>query len=155
MKSEQGWYTISNILIRLHKSSQAENLYKIHLDKSSSSEEHMACNDGLRAIYHPMGDYAKALSSYERSLEIMNITLPPNHPDLATSYSNIGAVYAGMGEYTKALKSYERLLAISKIVLPLNHPDIARHYNNFGVVHDHMDEYSKALVYHQNASNMD
>ena len=40
------------------------------------------------------------------------IALPPNHPDLATSYNNIGLVYDRMGEYEKALASYERSLEI-------------------------------------------
>ncbi|CAF4353074.1 unnamed protein product, partial [Rotaria sordida] len=65
-----------------------------------------------------MGEYSKALSSYERSLEIEKIALPPNHPDLAKSYNNIGLVYYHMGEYSKALSSYERSLEISKIALP-------------------------------------
>ncbi|CAF4403352.1 unnamed protein product, partial [Rotaria sordida] len=60
-----------------------------------------------------MGEYSKALSSYERSLEISKIALPPNHPSLATSYNNIGMVYDNMGEYSKALSSYERSLEIS------------------------------------------
>ncbi|CAF4944957.1 unnamed protein product, partial [Rotaria sp. Silwood2] len=59
-----------------------------------------------------MGEYSKALSSYERSLEIWKIALPPNHPDFAQSYNNIGNVYYNMGEYSKALSSYERSLEI-------------------------------------------
>ncbi|CAF4333822.1 unnamed protein product, partial [Rotaria sordida] len=71
-----------------------------------------------------MGEYSKALSSYERSLEIQKIALPPNHPDLASSYQGIGLVYDNMGEYSKALSSYERSLEIQKIALPPNHPDL-------------------------------
>ena len=40
-----------------------------------------------------MGEYSKALSYYEQALEILQKTLPANHPDLATSYNNIGLVY--------------------------------------------------------------
>ncbi|CAF4317802.1 unnamed protein product, partial [Rotaria sordida] len=77
-----------------------------------------------------MGEYSKALSLYERSLEIQKIALPPNHPDLATSYSNIGIVYDKMGEYSKALSLYERAFDIDKKALPPNHPDLASDYNN-------------------------
>ncbi|CAF1342469.1 unnamed protein product [Rotaria sordida] len=72
-------------------------------------------------------------------------TLPPNHPDLATSYNGIGAVYDNMGEYSEALSSYERSLEIRKIALPPNHPDLAAPYNNIGNVYKNMGEYSKAL----------
>ncbi|CAF4351079.1 unnamed protein product, partial [Rotaria sordida] len=81
-----------------------------------------------------MGEYSKALPSYERSLEIQKIALPPNHPDLAGSYNNIGLVYYNMGEYSKALSSYEQSLKIRKIALPPNHPDFAQSYNNIGLV---------------------
>ncbi|CAF4292728.1 unnamed protein product, partial [Rotaria sordida] len=57
-------------------------------------------NIGL--VYDNMGEYLKALSSYERSLEIRKIAPPPNHPDLASSYNNIGSVYYNMGKYSKA-----------------------------------------------------
>ncbi|CAF1545103.1 unnamed protein product, partial [Rotaria sordida] len=64
-----------------------------------------------------MGEYSKALSALERSLEIQKISLPSNHPDLAASYNNIGNMYINMGEYSKALSSYERSLEIRKIAL--------------------------------------
>ncbi|CAF4153957.1 unnamed protein product [Rotaria sordida] len=71
--------------------------------------------------------------------------LPPNHPDLATSYDNIGLVYDSTGEYSKALLSYERSLGTRKIALPPNHPDLAVSYNNIGNVYGNMGDYSKAL----------
>ncbi|CAF4164947.1 unnamed protein product [Rotaria sordida] len=92
-----------------------------------------------------MGEYSKALSSYERSLEITKVALPPNHPELAASYNNIGLVYYNMGEYSKALSSYERSLEITEIALPPNHPDLAGSYGNIGNVYSKMGEYSKAL----------
>ena len=41
-------------------------------------------------VYYNMGDYSKALSSHEKALAIRQQSLPPNHPDLASSYNNIG-----------------------------------------------------------------
>ncbi|CAF4780546.1 unnamed protein product, partial [Rotaria sp. Silwood2] len=65
-----------------------------------------------------MGDYSKALEFYEKSHKIYEIALPPNHPDLASSYNNIGMVFDNMGDYTKAIGYYERSLEIQKIALP-------------------------------------
>ncbi|CAF3819552.1 unnamed protein product [Rotaria magnacalcarata] len=94
-----------------------------------------------------MGEYSKALSSHERSLDILKIALPPNHPNLASSYNNIGNVYSDMGEYSKALLSHERSLEIRKIALPPNHPDLAHSYNNIASLYNSMGEYSKALLF--------
>ncbi len=49
-------------------------------------------NIGL--IYFNKGDKDKALKYYYKSLEIRKDNLPPNHPDIATSYNNIGEVYS-------------------------------------------------------------
>ena len=81
-----------------------------------------------------MGEYSKALSSYERSLEIRKIALPPNHPGLATSYSNIGLVYDNMGEYSKALSYYEKAQEIWQKSLPPTHPYIAAVKNSIEIV---------------------
>ncbi|CAF4406931.1 unnamed protein product, partial [Rotaria sordida] len=55
-----------------------------------------------------MGDYSKALEFYEKAHQIFEKALPPNHPDLAASYNNIGLVYDNMGDYSKALEFYEK-----------------------------------------------
>ncbi|CAF4297246.1 unnamed protein product, partial [Rotaria magnacalcarata] len=39
-----------------------------------------------------MGEYSKALEYYEKANKIFEISLSPTHPDLATSYNNIGSV---------------------------------------------------------------
>ena len=51
-------------------------------------------------------------------------SLPATHPDLATSYCNIGLVYNRMGEYSKALSYYEKALGIREKSLPATHPDL-------------------------------
>ncbi|CAF4009011.1 unnamed protein product, partial [Rotaria sordida] len=112
---------------------------------ASSDKERSDYNHQLGRVYYSIGEYLKALSAYERSLELKKLALPPNHPDLAASYNNIGAVYSNMGEYSRALLSYERSLEIKKIALPPNHPDLAASYNNIGAVYSNMGEYSKAF----------
>ncbi|CAF1580572.1 unnamed protein product [Adineta steineri] len=77
-----------------------------------------------------MGDYPKALSYYEKDLEISRQSLPPNHPDLASSYNNIGLVYENMGNYSKARTYYERAIQIGEQSLPSNHPTLQQRRKN-------------------------
>ncbi|CAF1028499.1 unnamed protein product [Rotaria sordida] len=140
-----GWSRLGGILIQLGEPAKAEQLYQILLEKASSDEDRAEYSHQLGQVYDDMGEYSKALSSYERSLEIWKIALPPNHPDFAQSYNNIGSVYNNMGEYSKALSSYEQSLEIRKIALPPDHPDFAQSYNNIGLMYNNMGEYSKAL----------
>ncbi|CAF1052073.1 unnamed protein product [Rotaria sordida] len=140
-----GWSRFGDILIRMGESAKAAHLIELLLEKASSDRNRANYSHQLGKVYDNMGEYSKALSSYERALEIWKIALPPNHPDLAVAYLNIGNVYNNMGEYSKALSSYERSLEIRKIALPPNHPDFAQSYNNIGSVYYNMGEYSKAL----------
>jgi tetratricopeptide (TPR) repeat protein len=77
-----------------------------------------------------MGEHAKALSFYEKALEIKQEALPPNHPDLSTSYSSIGNVYDKSGEYSKALSFHQRALDIGQDSLPANHPQLQLYKDN-------------------------
>ncbi|CAF4379756.1 unnamed protein product [Rotaria sp. Silwood2] len=140
-----GWGRFADILISLGESQKAEHLCKILLGKATSDKQRSVYNHQIGNVYYNMGEYSKALSSYERSLEIRKIALPPNHPNLASSYNNIGNVYGKMREYSKALSSYEQSLEIQKIALPPNHPDFAQSYNNIGLVYSNMGKYSEAL----------
>ncbi len=71
-----------------------------------------------------MGEYAKALEYYEKSLDIRQKTLPAYHPPLAISYNNIGNMYYYKRDYSKALEYYERALDIWTSLLPANHINI-------------------------------
>ncbi|CAF1249695.1 unnamed protein product [Adineta steineri] len=79
-----------------------------------------------------MGNYPKALSSYEKALEIKRQSFPPNHPSLASSYNNTGLVYANMGNYSKAHSFFERAVQIGEQSLPSNHPELQRWRDNLG-----------------------
>ncbi|CAF4802947.1 unnamed protein product [Rotaria sp. Silwood1] len=107
--------------------------------------------NNIGSVYDNMGEYSKALSCYERSLEIRKMALPSNHPDLAASYNNIGMVLDNMGEYSKALTWYGRALEVQKATLSPNHPDLATSYENIGVVLDNMGQYVEALSSYERA----
>ncbi|CAF3798650.1 unnamed protein product [Rotaria sordida] len=108
----------------------------------------------LNRVYYNIGEYSKALSFYEQALDISKDTLPPNHPDLAACYNNIGLVYYNIGEYSKVLSLYEQALEIRQKSLSPNHPDLAASYNNIGNVYNNLGEYSKALSSHERALDL-
>ena len=65
-------------------------------------------------MHENMKDYSKALEFYQKTLAIQEKYLPENHPDLATTYSNIASVYNIMKDYSKALEFYQKSLSITK-----------------------------------------
>ena len=59
---------------------------------------------------------------YTKSLEIYLSIFGENHPNVATSYSNIGLIYYNQGDYSKALEYFEKSYAILEKFLQDDHP---------------------------------
>jgi tetratricopeptide (TPR) repeat protein len=78
-----------------------------------------------------MQEHSKALSFYEKTLQVCKNSLPSNHPDLGGYHNNIGMVYDKMGEYSTALRFYERALDIGQHSLTESHPDVQLYRANF------------------------
>jgi tetratricopeptide (TPR) repeat protein len=148
---EEGWNRLGLLLDKMGQSAKAQQVFEILLEQTTDESEKGSTYERLGNAKYDQGEYKEALELHEKSLEIRQRTLPPNHPNLAISYNNIGMVYRSMGEYLKALSYYEKDLAISQQSLPSNHPDLAISYNNIGMVYDKMREYPKARSFYEKA----
>lgn len=99
--------------------------------------------------------YKRALEYYQKAQDILERIFGMEHPDVATSYDNIGTVYQSKGDYDKALEYYVKALDIRERVLGSDHTDVANSYDNLGGVYDNTDyskrDYDKALEYYQKA----
>jgi hypothetical protein len=51
--------------------------------------------------------YAETITSYEKSIEILQKIISPNYLDLAISYNNIGFVDASMERYSQVFPCYD------------------------------------------------
>ncbi|CAF1176679.1 unnamed protein product [Adineta steineri] len=146
-----GWQRLGELLLKTGHFNEAEELYKVLLEKPSSKSDKALYYNNLGVVKDHQGDYEKAVDYYKKALEIKIKTLPANHPDLAISYSNIGSVYYNMEEYLKALSFYEKTLRINEKIPLENHSSLATAYNNIGLVYSNMGEYSRALSFYQKA----
>ncbi|CAF1262488.1 unnamed protein product [Adineta steineri] len=149
-----GWQRLGELLLKTGHFNEAEELYKVLLEKPSSESEKTHYYHQLGYIKNRQGDNEQAIDYYEKALEIKTKTLPANHPSLAASYNNIGVVYDSMGEYLKALSFYEKALGIEEKTLPTNHPLLAICHGSIGGVYRNMGEYSKALSFYQKAAGI-
>ena len=57
-------------------------------------------------MQYELREYAAAKQSHEQALAIRRKSLPPDHPDIATSLNNLGAVQSELREYAAAKQSY-------------------------------------------------
>jgi len=96
------------------------------------------------------GKFKEALDYYQLDLGINISTYGPNHPTLATSYSNIGLTLQNKGDYLKALQYLEMGLAIRE-KNNIDKTKLATTYNHIGIVLDDLGQPEKALSYFNKA----
>merc|ERR1711991_325923 len=104
--------------------------------------------NNLGIVYKSLGEYEKAITYFDKDLQITKDKLGENHVDVAASYNNLGNVYKSLGEYQKAITYYDKALQKYKDQLGENHVDVAMSYNNLGIVYKSLGEYEKAITYH-------
>ncbi|CAF1192313.1 unnamed protein product [Didymodactylos carnosus] len=150
VRSERKLDSLGLLLQKMGKYVEAEQYYLVLLNETSPEDPYIATiHNNIAVVYKNMGDYSKALTYYEQTLELELKTLGPNHPSMATTYNNIGGIYNDMGDYSKALTYYEQTLELQLKTLGPNHPSVATTYNNIGKVYNDMGDYAKALTYYE------
>ena len=71
------------------------------------------------------GQYDEAAAVAKRALTLAEGSLNPDHPNVATSLSNLAWLYDNQGQYAQAEPLYKRALAIFEKGLGPDHPYVA------------------------------
>ncbi|CAF3761732.1 unnamed protein product, partial [Adineta steineri] len=149
--ANKGWERLGLLLLKMGESNKAEEVYEVLLHQITNESDKAPIYNQLGQIKFNQGESPEALIYFEKSLAILQKTLPSNHLNLANTHNNIGIIYRNMGDYPNALSYYKKALAIKQQSLPSNDPSLAHSYNNIGKVYIDMDDYPKALSYLENA----
>lgn len=91
---------------------------------------------------------------YKKSLEILQKTVPANHPLWTTSYHNIAEVYKKMHEYPQSLSSVKKSLEIRQQTLTANHSSSVNACDIVDGMFHSMKEYLEALSCYDKALGM-
>ena len=146
-----GWTRLAQVLIKLSRYEKAAELYEVLIETSTDERWSAHYYYMLGLAKFSQGEYQKAISSYQKSVEIFLKGVPLNLTDLASAYNNIGMVYWNTGDYPQALLFYEKALEIKQQLLPPNHPNLTSTYNNIGLVYYTMNDCTKALSFYEKA----
>ena len=65
-------------------------------------------------VQYNLREYAAAKQRHEEALAIRRNSLPPDHPDIATSLNNLGLVQNDLRDYAGAKQRHEEALAIRR-----------------------------------------
>ena len=120
-----GWRRLADLLFKLGESDKAKELIEAQLKRAGDGNQKGAIFNRLGLIAEEQGRYEEAITIHGKALEIVQKTLPANHPSLATSYNSMGSVYSKMGEYSKALSYHQKALELIQKTLHENQSDLA------------------------------
>ncbi len=81
------------------------------------------------------GDYAAAMTSFDRVRKILEKSLGVDHPSVATALNNLALMYYEQGDYAAAEPLYRRALQIDEAALGPQHADVATDLNNLALLH--------------------
>ena len=99
-------------------------------------------------IYSKLGDYSKAVSNYQTSLDLYKINIGENNTDVAQAYNNIAVEYRNLGLRNKELSSllkaktiWEKLDAVEGKIF------LYRCYGNLVYWYSYYGDFEKAEFY--------
>jgi tetratricopeptide (TPR) repeat protein len=101
-----------------------------------------------------IGEYDKALISYQKCLEIELVKFGEEHPSVAAFYGNVGWVWENKGEYNKALEFYHNSLSIQLNTLGIEDADTAISYGHLGALWHKIGDFDKSIEFYQKGLNI-
>jgi tetratricopeptide (TPR) repeat protein len=90
------------------------------------------------------GRYNEAIPLATEVLRILETSLGPDHPDVATSLNDLAGLYRAQGNYGAAEPLYQRALRIYETALGPDHRWVATSLNNLAVLYREQGNYGAA-----------
>ncbi|XP_061778263.1 nephrocystin-3 isoform X2 [Nerophis ophidion] len=132
------------------KSSMATEYFDAlkHYEKNCASEESMR---NLANLYETLGRFLKdlglpsqAMAPLQRSLEIRETALDPDHPSVARSLHQLAGVYVQWKKYGNAEQLYKQALEISENAYGPEHASVAQELESLAVLYQKQNKYEQA-----------
>ena len=90
-------------------------------------------------------EFGQAREYLNRTLELRQRELGPNHIDVAIVYCNLGYLYSKEGHFELSIKAYERALEVYRQNPKALHVGAARAWRGVGLVYLSLKEYKNAI----------
>ena len=111
-----------------NKFEKAEALYRRALDmeeRGPNLEGGLILNNFARLL-HDRGRLAEAEALYQRALDILQKTVGPEHPKLATPMGNLAKLYLDQNKPELAKKMYQNSIAVLEKAHGPGHPKVVK-----------------------------
>ncbi|KAM6908424.1 nephrocystin-3 isoform 2-T2 [Lycodopsis pacificus] len=119
-----------------------------HYEKNCESQDSMT---KLANLYETLGRFLKdlglpsqAVAPLQRSLEIRETALDPDHPSVACSLHQLAGVYVQWKKYGNAEQLYKQALEISENAYGAEHASVARELESLAMLYQKQNKYEQA-----------
>ncbi|CAF3670262.1 unnamed protein product [Rotaria sp. Silwood1] len=140
-------HKLGQLTARMGEYDRAQEIYELLILSSPIDDKKGLAflRHQLGVVYTGQGNLDDALSHYQKSLDLELKYLPPNHPQLGPTYSNIGMIYEDKHELDRALEYYQKALEIDLGAPELDQQSASVSYNNIGGVLLRLGRFEEAL----------
>jgi CHAT domain-containing protein/Tfp pilus assembly protein PilF len=145
------------LIVKPKQDGSAAGSYEIHIDElRAATDDDRALQEASKLLKEYVklqgeGKHDEAMPLVERSLEIRERILGPDHRDVAVALSALGNTYWNKGEYAKAEPLYQRALSIFERALGPEDPKVALTLHNLAALYYNKGDYVKAEPLDQRA----
>ncbi|XP_047667244.1 nephrocystin-3 isoform X3 [Tachysurus fulvidraco] len=122
-------------------------------ERNCESEESMS---RLANLYETLGRFLKdlgllsqAVAPLQRSLEIRETALDPDHPSVAQSLHQLAGVYVHWRKFGNAEQLYKQALEISENAYGAEHSSVARELDSLSLLYQKLNKYEQAEKLHK------
>ncbi|XP_058258883.1 nephrocystin-3 isoform X1 [Hemibagrus wyckioides] len=122
-------------------------------ERNCESEESMS---RLANLYETLGGFLKdlgllsqAVAPLQRSLEIRETALDPDHPSVAQSLHQLAGVYVHWRKFGNAEQLYKQALEISENAYGAEHSSVARELDSLSLLYQKQNKYEQAEKLHK------
>ncbi|WP_375472490.1 tetratricopeptide repeat protein, partial [uncultured Nostoc sp.] len=95
----------------------------------------------LKEIIDKKDQHSVKESLLKKALELRQHLLREDHPDVVTSYNNLGLLYEKQERYREAEPLLKKALELRQHLLGEEHLDVATSYNNLGLLYEKQERY--------------
>ncbi len=123
-------------------------------DETGAYDAGLRSRIGMSSAFIQLGELDSAFSEINTAIEAAESDLSPDHPLLASLYTNLGIVYRNKNDPDNALVYYRKAHWIYRANNELLGAAAGRLMNNIGVVHYYMGDLDSAIAYSRKAADI-
>ncbi|HMB27797.1 MAG TPA: tetratricopeptide repeat protein, partial [Blastocatellia bacterium] len=137
------------LIVKPKQDGPAAGRYEVWIDElRAATEDDRALQEASKLLKEYVklqgeGRHDEAMPLVERSLEIREKILGPDHRDVAAALNALANIYWNKGDYAKAEPLYQRALTIFEMALGPEDPRVAITLNNLAALYWNKGDYVK------------